>query len=167
MAYIGSRVKRKEDLRLLRGIGKYVVEVDRETGMIKILDYLVTEDVGRKINPMIIEGQMAGGRAQGIGGALLEEFVYDETGQPQSTSFMDYLLPTAMEMPKAQFHSTEDFPTPHNPLGVKGAGEGGITAAGAAIANAVSNALELEVKRLPLKPGDTLELIDQGEAGSS
>ena len=105
-------------------------DVDRETGMIKILDYLVTEDVGRKINPMIIEGQMAGGLAQGIGGALLEEFVYDETGQPQSTSFMDYLLPTAMEMPKAQFHSTEDFPTPHNPLGVTGAGEGGITAAG-------------------------------------
>ncbi len=149
------------------GVHVAVVEVDQETGMIKILDYLVTEDVGRKINPMIIEGQMAGGLAQGIGGALLEEFVYDEDGQPQSTSFMDYLLPTAMEMPKAQFHSTEDFPTPHNPLGVKGAGEGGITAAGAAIANAVSNALGVEVKRLPLKPGYILDLIDQGETGSS
>ena len=86
------------------------VEVDQETGKIKILDYLVTEDVGRKINPMIIEGQMAGGLAQGIGGALLEEFVYNEDGQPLSTNFMDYLLPTAMEVPKAQLISTEDFP---------------------------------------------------------
>ena len=123
------------------GVHIAAVEVDTETGHIKILDYLVTEDVGRKINPMIIEGQMAGGLAQGIGGAMLEEFVYSEDGQPLATSFMDYLLPTAMEMPKAQFISTEEFPSPHNPLGVKGAGEGGITAAGAALANAVSNAL--------------------------
>lgn len=141
------------------GVHIAVVEVDKETGMIEILDYLVAEDVGRKINPMIIEGQMAGGLAQGIGGALLEEFVYDEDGQPLATSFMDYLMPTAMEMPRAQFLSTEDFPTPHNPLGVKGAGEGGITAAGAALANAVSNALGVEVKRLPLKPDYVLELI--------
>src|SRR5919109_1885086 len=82
------------------GVHVAAVEVDKETGKIKILDYLVSEDVGRKINPMIIEGQMAGGLAQGIGGALLEEFVYDEDGQPLSTNFMDYLLPTAMEMPK-------------------------------------------------------------------
>ncbi|HEY7163362.1 MAG TPA: xanthine dehydrogenase family protein molybdopterin-binding subunit [Candidatus Binatia bacterium] len=141
------------------GVHVAAVEVDRETGTIKILDYLVTEDVGRKINPMIIEGQMAGGLAQGIGGALLEEFVYDADGQPLATSFMDYLLPTAMEIPNAQFISTEDFPSPHNPLGVKGAGEGGITAAGAALANAVSNALGVEVTRLPLKPDYVLSLI--------
>ena len=141
------------------GVHVAAVEVDRETGMIKILDYLVMEDVGRKINPMIIEGQMAGGLAQGIGGALLEDFVYDENGQPLATSFMDYLMPTAMEMPHAQFISTEDFPSPHNPLGVKGAGEGGITAAGAALANAVSNALGVEVTRLPLRPDYILELI--------
>jgi carbon-monoxide dehydrogenase large subunit/6-hydroxypseudooxynicotine dehydrogenase subunit gamma len=141
------------------GVHVAAVEVDRETGMIKILDYLVSEDVGRKINPMIIEGQMAGGLAQGIGGALLEEFVYDENGQPLATSFMDYLLPTLMEVPRAQLISTEEFPTPHNPLGVKGAGEGGITAAGAALANAVSNALGVEVTRLPLKPDYLLELI--------
>src|ERR1051325_3354995 len=140
------------------------VEVDKETGKIKILNYLVTEDVGRKINPMIIEGQMAGGLAQGIGGALLEEFVYDEDGQPLSANFMDYLLPTAMEMPKAQFISTEDFPSPHNPLGVKGAGEGGITAAGAALANAVSDALGIEVKKLPLKPDYILQLVKESEA---
>ena len=140
------------------------VEVDKEIGKIKILDYLVTEDVGRKINPMIIEGQMAGGLAQGIGGAMLEEFVYDEDGQPLSTNFMDYLLPTAMEMPKAQFISTEDFPSPHNPLGVKGAGEGGITAAGAALANAVSNALGVEVKKLPLKPDYVLQLVKESQS---
>ena len=135
--------------------------MDKETGILKILDYLVTEDVGRKINPMIIEGQMAGGLAQGIGGALLEEFVYDADGQPLATSFMDYLIPTAKEVPKAQFISTEDFPTPLNPLGVKGAGEGGITAAGAALANAVSNALDVEVTKLPLRPDYLLELVNK------
>jgi len=140
--------------------------VDRETGVLKILDYLVTEDVGRKINPMIIEGQMAGGLAQGIGGALLEEFVYNSDGQPASTSFMDYLLPTAMEMPKAQLISTEDFPSPHNPLGVKGAGEGGITAAGTALANAVSHALSVEVNKLTLKPDYLLELVNKARAVS-
>ena len=147
------------------GVHVVLVEVDRETGMIEILDYLVMEDVGRKINPMIVEGQMAGGLAQGIGGALLEEFAYDEEGQPQSTSFMDYLMPTAMDVPQGQFISTEDFPSPHNPLGVKGAGEGGITAAGAALANAVSNALGVEITRLPLKPGYLLELMDAAEKG--
>ena len=131
--------------------------------MIEILDYLVMEDVGRKINPMIVEGQMAGGLAQGIGGALLEEFVFDQDGQPQATSFMDYLMPTAMDVPRGQLISTEDFPSPHNPLGVKGAGEGGITAAGAALANAVSNALGVEVTRLPLKPGYMLDLMDAKE----
>ncbi len=142
------------------GVHIAVVEVDRATGIVKILDYLVTEDVGRKINPMIVEGQVMGGLAQGIGGALLEEFVYDNDGQPQATSFMDYLIPTAMEMPKTiQLISTEDFPTPLNPLGVKGAGEGGISAAGAALANAVSNALGVEVTKLPLKPDYLLELI--------
>lgn len=145
------------------GLHIALVEIDAETGKIKILDYLVTEDVGRKINPMIIEGQMAGGLAQGIGGALLEEFVYTDDGQPLATSFMDYLLPTAMEMPKAQLVSTEEFPSPHNPLGVKGAGEGGITAAGAALANAVSHALGVEVTKLPLRPDYVLELVKQSK----
>ena len=93
---------------------------------------------------------------------MLEEFVYNEDGQPLATSFMDYLLPTAMEIPQAKFISTEDFPSPHNPLGVKGAGEGGIAAAGAALANAVSNALGVEVTKLPLKPDYILELVRKG-----
>jgi CO/xanthine dehydrogenase Mo-binding subunit len=140
------------------GVHVAVVEVDRETGTVKVLDYLIAEDVGKKINPMLIEGQMAGGLAQGIGGALLEEFVYDADGQPLSTSFMDYLIPTAMEVPRAQLVSTEEFPTPLNPLGVKGAGEGGITAVGAALANAISDALGVEVTRLPMKPDYLHEL---------
>jgi len=148
------------------GVHIAVVEVDRETGVVKVLDYLIAEDVGRKINPMLIEGQMAGGLAQGIGGALLEEFVYDTDGQPLSTSFMDYLIPTAMEVPRAQFLSTEDFPTPLNPLGVKGAGEGGIAAVGGALANAVSSALAVEVTRLAMKPEYLMDLTRQGGKGT-
>jgi aerobic carbon-monoxide dehydrogenase large subunit len=83
-----------------------------------------------------------------------------------ATNFMDYLMPTAMEIPKPQLISTEDFPSPHNPLGVKGAGEGGITAAGAALANAVSNALGVEVTRLPLKPDYILELLRTSKRAS-
>ena len=146
------------------GVHIAVVEVDKETGIVKILDYLIAEDVGKKINPMLIEGQMAGGLAQGIGGALLEEFVYDGDGQPLSTSFMDYLIPTAMEVPRAQFMSMEEFPTPLNPLGVKGAGEGGISAAGGALANAVSDALGVEVTRLAMKPDYLLELLKKKSA---
>ena len=114
MAYIGSRVKRKENLRLLRGIGKYVGDIDAAD--------LVLKD-GRIMAKGVPERSLGFVDPYGVHVAVVE--VDRETGQPQSTSFMDYLLPTAMEMPKAQFHSTEDFPTPHNPLGVKGAGEGG------------------------------------------
>ncbi|MBI4525977.1 MAG: xanthine dehydrogenase family protein [Deltaproteobacteria bacterium] len=144
------------------GVHVAVVEVDRETGMARLLKYLVAEDVGRAVNPMLIEGQMAGGLAQGIGGALLEEFVYDFDGTPLATTFMDYLLPTAMEIPPADFLPLELVPSPLNPLGVKGAGEGGIAAAGGAIANAVCDALGVEVKRLPLKPEYLLNLLQKG-----
>ena len=111
-------------------------------------------DIGRAVNPMLVEGQLAGGAAQGIGGALLEEFVYDESGQPLATTFADYLLPTAAEVPVIEVLVTEDAPSPLNPLGVKGAGEGGINAAGAAIAAAVDDALGRAgaVTRLPITP---------------
>ncbi len=135
-----------------------MVEVDRETGFVELKKYLVAQDVGRVINPMIVEGQMVGGAAQGIGGALLEEFVYGADGQPLATSFMDYLTPTAMEVPNIDLLLTEDAPSPLNPLGVKGAGEGGIVAVGGAIANAVSDALGAEVTRLPLKPEYVLKV---------
>ncbi|MGH2374732.1 MAG: xanthine dehydrogenase family protein molybdopterin-binding subunit, partial [bacterium] len=131
-----------------------VVEVDVETGQIEIVDYALAYDVGRAINPMLVEGQMTGGLAQGIGGATLEEFAYDAEGQPLSTTFMDYLLPTSMEMPRRlSVRILEEAPTPLNPLGAKGAGEGGTAGAGAAVANAVADALRplgVEITDLPL-----------------
>jgi CO/xanthine dehydrogenase Mo-binding subunit len=115
------------------------------------------------INPMIVGGQLAGALGQGIGGALLEELAYDDQGQILATSFMDYLLPTAMEMPAwTSVRALEDTPTPLNPLGVKGAGEGGSSGAGAAIANAVADALAplgVDVTALPLTPDRIVTLI--------
>jgi aerobic carbon-monoxide dehydrogenase large subunit len=101
---------------------------------------------------MLVEGQITGGFAQGLGGAFLEELAYDDAGQLVAGSFMDYLLPTACEVPPVKVLITEDAPTPRTPLGAKGAGEGGTTAAGAALAGAVSDALGVEVTRLPIKP---------------
>jgi carbon-monoxide dehydrogenase large subunit/6-hydroxypseudooxynicotine dehydrogenase subunit gamma len=138
------------------------VEVDRETGLVQILKYLVSEDIGRAVNPMLVEGQMVGGLAQGLGGALLEEFAFNSDGQPLATSFMDYLLPTAMDVPHVELLSVEECLSPSNPLGVKGAGEGGIVAAGGALANAVSDALGVEVTRLPLKPEYVRNLARKG-----
>jgi aerobic carbon-monoxide dehydrogenase large subunit len=140
-----------------------VVEVDPETGAVALLDYAIAYDVGKAINPMIVDGQLVGGLAQGIGGALLEELPYDAGGQMLATTFMDYLLPTSAEMPKTiSIIILEETPTPLNPLGIKGAGEGGTAGAGAAIANAVSDALRpwgCEVAALPLSPDRVLGLI--------
>jgi CO/xanthine dehydrogenase Mo-binding subunit len=140
-----------------------VVEVDPDTGRVTILKYAIAYDVGRAINPMLVEGQIAGGLAQGIGGALLEELAYDREGQALSTTFMDYLIPTTMEMAQ-QLTITilEETPSPHNPLGAKGAGEGGTAGAGAAIASAVSDALRPlggEARALPLSPDRIRALI--------
>jgi CO/xanthine dehydrogenase Mo-binding subunit len=134
------------------GLHCVALEVDVETGAVRIHRYAVTYDVGRAINPKLVEGQIVGGVAQGVGGALLEEFAYDAAGQLVAGSFMDYLMPTAGEMPPVRVEITEDAPTPLNPLGVKGAGEGGTAAAGAVIANALSDALGSEAKTLPLTP---------------
>jgi CO/xanthine dehydrogenase Mo-binding subunit len=125
---------------------------------VRIVRYAVAYDVGRAINPVLVEGQIVGGAAQGIGGALYEELAYDESGQLVSGSFMDYLIPTAGEVPAVEVLVTEDAPTPLNPLGVKGSGEAGTAAAGAALANAVSDALGVEVTRLPLTPEYVREL---------
>jgi carbon-monoxide dehydrogenase large subunit len=145
------------------GIHAALVRIDRETGGVTIERLFVAYDIGRSVNPMMVDGQLVGGAAQGIGGALLEAFVYDETGQPLAASFADYLMPTAAEMPPVEVLVTEDAPSPLNPLGVKGAGEGGITAVGAAIANAVDDALGRPgagvVDRLPLTPPRVLAAI--------
>ena len=131
-----------------------VVDVDRGTGQVRVLRYLVAYEVGRAINPMLVEGQLRGGVAQGIGGALLEEFSYDDTGQPQAISFIEYRMPTAAEVPPVDLIVSQDAPAPGNPLGVMGAGEGGVNAVGAAVANAVRDALGLagSVGQLPLTP---------------
>jgi carbon-monoxide dehydrogenase large subunit len=139
------------------------VEVDPATGRVTIRKYVVTYDVGRAINPMIVGGQITGGLAQGLGGALYEELVYDEQGQPLTTTFMDYLVPTAMEIPEgAIVKILEETPTPLNPLGVKGVGEGGSSGAGAAIANAVADALAplgVAITQLPLSPDRLARLV--------
>jgi carbon-monoxide dehydrogenase large subunit len=131
-----------------------VVRVDPGTGGVNVERYLVGYDVGRALNPMLVEGQLVGGVAQGLGGALFEEFTYNADGQPQSTSFMDYMIPTAAEMPDVHVLITEDAPSPLNPLGVKGAGEGGTTAVAAAIASAVDDALGgcLVASHTPITP---------------
>jgi CO/xanthine dehydrogenase Mo-binding subunit len=131
-----------------------VVAVDRDTGGVEVRRYLVAYDIGKAINPMLVKGQITGGVAQGIGGALYEEFLYDEFGQPLSGTFADYMMPTAREVPQVEVLITEDAPSPLNPLGVKGAGEAGINAVGAAIASAIDDALgqQIFVTRLPVTP---------------
>jgi carbon-monoxide dehydrogenase large subunit len=131
-----------------------MIKVDKETGAVLIEHYLAAYDVGVAINPMLVEGQIVGSLAQGIGGALYEEFLYDELGTPLCVTFADYLLPTCREIPPVDVLLSEDAPSPLNPLGVKGAGESGITGAGAAIASAINDALEAPnaVTQLPITP---------------
>ncbi len=143
-----------------------VVDVDPGTGAVKLLRYLVAHDCGRIINPVIVEGQIHGGVAQGVGGGLLEEMVYDEQAQLLTGTFMDYLVPTAMELPAIETVHLE-YPSPRNPLGMKGIGEGGAISPPAAIANAVEDALRpwgVRVTRTPLGPSVILGLLDQAAA---
>jgi aerobic carbon-monoxide dehydrogenase large subunit len=153
---------RSEDMTFPYGVHYAAVEIDVETGRVDVRRYCVAYDVGRAINPVLVEGQIVGGVAQGIGGALLEELSYSDGGQLVSASFMDYLLPTAAEVPHVDVLVTEDAPTSRNPLGAKGAGEGGTAAVGAALANAVSDALGVEVTRLPLSPDHVVTLAAAG-----
>jgi carbon-monoxide dehydrogenase large subunit len=117
-----------------------VVEVDGETGAVRLLRYVAVDDCGTMINPMVVEGQIHGGIAHGIGNALLEEVAYDDAGQLMTATLMDYALPRASDVPALDVHHVVT-PSPLNPLGVKGAGEGGTLPAPAAIANAVADAL--------------------------
>lgn len=145
------------------GIHIATVSVDRQTGGAKVERYAIAYDVGRAVNPALIEGQIVGGLAQGLGGALLEEFAYDEEGQPLSVTLADYLMPSSAEMPPVDVLICEDAPSPLNPLGLKGAGEGGLNAAGAAIAAAVDDALQMPgfVTALPLTPQRLKARLDE------
>jgi aerobic carbon-monoxide dehydrogenase large subunit len=136
------------------GVHIAVTRIDRDTGAVEIERYLVAYDIGKAVNPMLIEGQIAGGCAQGIGGTLYEEFLYDERGEPLSVTFADYLIPTAREIPPIDVVISQDAPSPLNPMGLKGAGEGGANAVGAAIAAAIDDALDMPnaVTALPITP---------------
>jgi len=138
-----------------------VVVLDAATGTVRVERYAVVHDCGRVVNPLLAEAQIAGAVAQGVGGALAEEFVYDERGQPLSGSFMDYALPRAADVPVLVTEHLES-PSLRNPLGVKGLGEGGTIGAPAAIANAVEDAMKpygAVVRRGPLTPERVRALI--------
>jgi carbon-monoxide dehydrogenase large subunit len=137
-------------------------EVDVMSGAVKLLRYVVSEDCGPMINPNVVEGQIAGGTVQGIGGVLLEHLAYDEDGNPRATTFMDYLLPTSTDVPTIEYGHVET-PAP-GPGGFKGVGEGGAIGAPPAVVNAIADALVpfgVEITRLPLTPSAIVELIER------
>jgi aerobic carbon-monoxide dehydrogenase large subunit len=131
-----------------------VVRVDRDTGGVAVERYFIAYDIGRAINPALVEAQITGGFAQGFGGALLEEFTYSERGDPLAVTFADYLLPAMHETPAPDILLAQDYTSPLNPLGIKGAGESGITAVGATIASAIDDAIGIPgaVRELPVTP---------------
>ncbi|MFL5268396.1 MAG: xanthine dehydrogenase family protein molybdopterin-binding subunit [Stellaceae bacterium] len=146
-----------------------IVEVDRETGRVTIEDYAVAHDCGNVVNPMLVEGQITGGTVQGLGGVLYEAIVYDADGQLITGSLMDYALPTAVEIPAIRIVH-QHSPSPLNPLGVKGVGEGGAVAPPVAIANAVCDALApfgVEVNATPVNPGQLVRAIKRGPRHSN
>ena len=139
-----------------------VVEVDPETGAVRILRYVAVDDCGTMINPMIVEGQVHGGIAHGIGNALLEEVVYDGAGQLETGTLMEYALPRAFDVPDLEVHHVVT-PSPLNPLGIKGVGEAGAIPVGALFAQALEDALALpargvELNEIPLSPNRLWEL---------
>ena len=142
------------------------IRIDPDTCGITFERVLAAYDIGRAINPKMVEGQIMGGFAQGLGGALYEEFVYDSRGQPLALSLADYIMPTAMEVPKLDILLTEDAPSTQNPLGIKGAGESGISPVGALVASAIDDALNSPgaVTELPVTPIRLKRLIDARRA---
>jgi carbon-monoxide dehydrogenase large subunit len=140
------------------------VAVDDRTGHVEVLDYVAVEDVGRAINPAIVHGQALGALVQGLGGVFLDHLIYDEDAQLLNASLADYLVPTATDFPNVRGVTLELRPSPSNPLGAKGAGEGGIVAVAATIGNAVANALsslKVEPKALPLTPPVLWRLVQE------
>ncbi len=151
------------------GVHAMIVEVDPETYDVEIVKYVAVHDCGTVINPLIVEGQIQGGIAQGIGGAFYEKLEYDESGQLLNASFMDYLLPTASDMPIHLEIDHMETPSPLNPLGIKGAGEAGTIPVGALFAQAVEDAFDdlgVEVLEMPLSPSKLFHLVrDRGTNG--
>jgi carbon-monoxide dehydrogenase large subunit len=161
-----SRQFRIDDLAYANGCHVVEVEVDVETGEVRIIKYCALQDSGRLINPMIVDGQVHGGIAHGIGNALFEWMGYDDGGQPLTTTFADYLLPTATELPTLTTLYRET-PSPLNPLGVKGVGEVGTIPAAAAVISAIEDALQpfgVHIAQVPITPHKLVELIAAGRA---
>ena len=146
-----------------------LVRVDGETGGVEVERYFIAYDIGRAINPALVEGQIVGGFAQGLGGALFEEFSYNEHGDPLAVTFADYLLPAVHETPAPEVLLREDYTTPLNPLGIKGAGESGITGVGAAIASAIDDAIGIPgaVTALPVTPQRLKLLLSRRAAAAT
>jgi CO/xanthine dehydrogenase Mo-binding subunit len=147
------------------GVHAMLVEVDPETAMVAIKRYVVVHDCGTIINPLLVDGQIHGGVAHGIGNAFYERLVYDEQGQLLNASFMDYLLPTAMDVPPIETAHRETA-SPYNPIGLKGVGEAGCIPTGAVFAQAVEDALagRIEIREIPLGPNMLFELIAEGNS---
>lgn len=145
------------------GIHLAVVRIDKETGHVAVERFMVAYDVGRAVNPLLITGQLVGGCMQGLGGALSEEFVYAENGEPLAVTLADYLMPTLQDAPDVEVLLTEDAPSPFHPLGIKGAGEGGINGAGGVIASAIDDALGMPgaVTQLPMTPQRVKALLNK------
>ncbi len=148
------------------GMHAVVVEVDPETSEVSILRYAVVHDCGTLINPMIVEGQIHGGVAQGVGGALYERMAYDEHGQLLNASFMDFLIPYVTEVPESIDIDHLETPSPLNPLGIKGAGEAGVIPGSAVFASAIEDAVGIPIRSMPLSPSELFELrLRHDEAG--
>jgi len=148
------------------GLHIAIVKVDPDTGETTIERYIIGYDIGRAINPMLVDGQLVGALAQGIGGTLYEEFAYDESGEPLAVTFADYLLPTLLEIPTPEILLTEDFPSIRTPLGIKGAGEAGITGAAAALASAIDAAIGIPgaITQTPVSPQRLKKILDERRA---
>ncbi len=138
------------------------ISIDKEIGAVKVERFAVAYDIGRAVNPMMIEGQIQGGYAQGLGGSLYEEFLYDANGAPLSVTLADYLMPSSCEVVDVEMLVLEDSPTDRNPLGIKGAGEAGVSGVGAAIAGAIDDALQSSgaVTRIPVTPARLMDLLN-------
>jgi carbon-monoxide dehydrogenase large subunit len=171
-AFAGESVERQfVNTKLTYSYGAHAAHVcvDPGSGNVEVLDYLTVEDVGRVINPLTLHGQVLGAVVQGLGSTFLEHLQYDENGQLLTGSLMDYLLPTATDYPRIRSISLGLRPCPNNPLGAKGAGEGGLIAVGGVIANAIAAALRdfgVQPRALPLTPARLWRMIQAGRIGS-
>ncbi|MBC6462726.1 molybdopterin cofactor-binding domain-containing protein, partial [Actinomadura sp. HBU206391] len=148
------------------GMHAAIVDVDPDTAEVRVLKYAVVHDCGRLINPRIVEGQIHGGVAQGIGGALYERMVYDGAGQLLNASFMDFLMPYATEIPHIETDHLET-PSPLNPLGIKGAGEAGVIPVSAVIAAAIEDAEGIRIDAMPISPDEIFRLRLRAAAGDA